>query len=337
MRLLEALFLLSTVLLPACAELTDELGETTSELVVEQWPNDSVIPDKFTSRQVAIAPWKSRLYMAHTDHSNISTTEILLSWWDGETWSSSLTTGKYSSTRPALAAHDGRLYLAYVPVGSSTLRMTSTATLTWTPQVAAGRSLAIGNHTASMPFLYSFERMLYLAYCTSNGSASYVNVDRFDGTSWTALHQVPVSYVPSTYCTHALLNYNPDGQELELFYGYNVVANGTAKGYVRRQVSTTSGRYWQGGESFGLSNRPVSAVFCGNHTHYVHNGSVSPTELWWKNRSLYDNGIWATGARVPNQWSSAGATLGCMSGSTLLMVHNESGSAHRIMQSMFNP
>ena len=324
---------------PACVDdgTDPELGEAIDDLVVSQWPDDVTIPGKATSRPVALTPWNGRLSMFYTDAAVSPGTEILWSWWDGASWSPSLTTGRFTTTRPAATTFNNRLTMVYRPSGQNGLVMTSTGTLTWTAPVAAGRSLAIGNYAATNPSLLEYGGKLYLAYCANNGASSYVNVDRYDGTSWAAYRQIPVSYVGSTYCQSALIAAMPDTGEVEVIWNtvWNA-SNGIIYNPVYRQRGTIgrSTSVWYSTETLPMkSSRPLSVVTCNGNTHLVHGGWTNDTELWWSYRS---GGAWVTDAKIPNQWSAAGATLGCLNGTYPLMVHNVSGGT-QLMQSLFAP
>lgn len=339
-----SLLLLSTAVLPACLEVGDEadaeLGEIESAIIVGQWPNDSVIADKYSTRQVALAPFNNRLYMAYTDKNSASTSDLLISSWDGVTWRGVTNPAKFTTTRPALTAFNDRLHLFYRPEGESTLRMMSTTGSNWSFPVNAGRSLAIGNYYAHNPQATVIGTNLYLTYCSNNGSSSYVNIDKYDGTTWTAYQQFTVGHSGSATCQHALLAPMPDAgiDAVELIYGVSAWDPNTSKYnpwmYRRRGTIARSVQTWNSPQGLFNSSTPVSVVTCNGETHLVHNGVVAPTELWWAYRK---NGTWTTDYRVANQWSASGATLGCLNDETPLMVHNESGSARRLMQSIFAP
>ncbi|MBA3465303.1 MAG: hypothetical protein H0T46_35555 [Deltaproteobacteria bacterium] len=344
-RLLCSLLALSTAVLPGCLEVGDEadpeLGEIESSLVAGQWPDDSVIVNKYSTRQVALAPFNNRLYMAHTDKNSSSTNDLVVSSWNGVTWTSYFATNLLSSSRPALTAYNDRLHMIYRPQGASTLRMVSSSGGSlWTTPETAGRSLAIGNYSAENPHATVIGTNLYLTYCSNNGSSSYINIDKYNGTSWTAYQQFAVGYSGSSICQHALLAPMPDAgiDAVELIYG--VISKDPNSGtynpwmYRRRGTIARSVQSWNSPQALFNSSAPVSVVTCNGETHLVHNGVVSPTELWWAYRS---NGNWTRDYRVANQWSSGGATLGCLNDETPLMVHNESGSARRLMQSIFAP
>jgi hypothetical protein len=65
----------------------------------------------------------------------------------------------------------------------------------------------------------------------------------------------------------------------------------------------------------------------------VTDAAAHRARIWWSRRV---NGAWAADNRVPNQWSAAGATLGCLNGTYPLMVHNVSGGT-QLMQSLYAP
>lgn len=346
-RLLCSLLALSTAVLPACLEVGDEedldpeLGEIESAIVVGQWPNDTVIINKYSTRQVALAPFNNRLYMAYTDKNSASNNDLKVASWNGLSWTSLFETDLLSVTRPALTAFNNRLHMIYRPQGATTLRMVSSVGGSlWTAPATAGRSLAIGNYAAEAPHATVIGTNLYLTYCSNNGSSSYVNIDKYDGTNWTAYQQFAVSYSTLAYCTHALLAPMPDAgtDGVELIYGTQAYDSQAQiwrpNMYRRRGTIGRSVQSWNSPQALFNSSAPVSVVTCNGETHLVHNGVVNSTELWWAYRK---NGTWTTDYRVAEQWSSGGATLGCLNGTTPLMVHNESGTQRRLMQSIFAP
>jgi len=311
------------------------LGEDLSELSVWQWPDDVQIPTQDTTRQVALAPFGDRLHMIYTDYASSTSTALMWSRWNGSSWTGEVTVGRNSDSRPALTAYADRLTLIYKPVGEGRLMMTSTASTTWTTPVTVGRSL--GSYVPYNPSALAYGGKLYLSYCASNGTSSYVYVDRFDGSTWTPFRSIQASSNAAYTCQSALMAPMPDTGEVELIYNVvNAGNNTTLYSMVARQraVIGRSTVVWNGGEVLPMkSMKPLSVVTCDGETHLVHGGYSSITEIWWSFREGDD---WVTDAKVPNQWSGAGATLGCLNGTTTVMVHNVSGGTD-LMQSVFGP
>jgi hypothetical protein len=312
-----------------------ELGELQSELSVWQWPDDTAIASKTSTRQVAMAPFDGRLHMAYTKYDSTTSTELMTTRWNGSNWSTALTTGVYTDSRPALATLGTQLHLFYKPAGQGRLMMmVNPGNGVWTSPVTVGRSL--GGYVPSAPHALEYGGKLYLTYCASNGTSSVVNVDRYDGTSWTAFRQLTATTNSAYLCQSALMAAMPDTGEVEIIY--NVIDNNWSTGRYssvarQRGVIGRSTTVWYAGEVLPMkSYKPLSVVTCDGVTHLVHGGYSTITEIWWSYR---ENGDWVTDAEVPNQWSGAGAALGCY-GTQTLMVHNVSGGT-QLMQSIFGP
>lgn len=309
-----------------------ELDEVASEASVYQWPDDvALTSDRFDStRQVALAPFGGRLHMVHTDYSSSTSTALMWSRRNGQTWSSDTALGRSSDSRPALTPFGDRLYLFFKPVGERRLMMMSTSGSLWNSPVTVGRSL--GAYTPTMPSAMTYGDKLYLSYCASDGTSSYVYVDRYDGTTWSAYRSVLVSAIPGYVCGSALMAPMPDTGEIELIFN----RLGTSAGEIYRQRGTIgrSTSVWYSTERLPMrSYKPLSVVTCAGLTHLVHGGASSPTEIYWSFREGDD---WTAEQRVPNQWSGAGATLGCLADTTTVMIHNVSGGVD-LMQSDFGP
>lgn len=326
---------LLSIAVAACVEdgADPELGDAVDELSVSQWPDDEAIPDKRSGGVVALTPWNGELHMVYTDPSSTYALELWWARWDGTRWSPSLATGRFTGGRPALATFDGRLIMVYQSTADRRIMMTSTTSQTWSTPVEAGRSLAIGGYTARGTSLLAYGGKLYLTYCADNGSSKYVNVDRFDGTSWTAYRQIPVSYRSDVWCEGATMVAMPDTGGVEILWS---TRGSGSTGQVFRQRGTIgrSASVWYSTEALPMKSAgPVSVVTCNGATHLVHRGWSTATELWWSYR---DGGDWVPDTRIPNQWSDSGATLGCLAGTYPLMVHNVSGGT-QLMQSLFAP
>ncbi len=338
MRSTPAAILLS-LLLVGCVDAADDapdLGESTDELSVWQWPDDVQVPLQDSTRQVGLSWWNDRLHMVYTDYSSASSTNLKWSRYDGTSWSGELSVGQNSDSNPTLAPFGDRLQLIYKPVGQNRLMMTSTGGSVWTSPVTIGRSL--GSTSIRSPSALAYNGKLYVAYCAHDSqNRGHVYVDRFDGTQWIAYSSWQISS-GGPLCQSVVMAYMPDTEEIELIYTV-VHANGGVpysaivrrRGTIGRSVSV-----WYSPEVLPSmkSAKPLSVVSCNGETHLTHGGfDGSITEIWWSYRA---NGNWVNSQRVPNQWSGAGATLGCFDDTETVMVHNVSGGTD-LMQSIFGP
>ncbi|MBK9033173.1 MAG: hypothetical protein IPL61_18195 [Myxococcales bacterium] len=335
-------FLLSLLLggaLVGCLSADDEaamLDESVGELSAWQWPDDTQIVGKESTRQPALAWFGSRLHMVYTDYSSSSSTALKQTRFNGSSWTTSVSLGVSSDSHPALVDYDGSLRLIYKPVGQNRLMMmtsTTASATTWSSPVTIGRSL--GTRTASAPSALAFGGNLYVAYCSQLSDLPHVLVDRFDGATWTAVHDTVASSQLYSTCNSVVMAAMPDTGEVEVLY--NVIGSGGGvKPYIMRQrvVIGRSSTVWYSPTYTGMTSfKPISVVTCDGITHLVHGGDPDITEIWWSFRS---NNNWVAGTQVPNQWSGAGAALGCFNGTKTVMVHNVSGGTH-LMQSIFGP
>ncbi len=349
-RLLCSLLAISTSVLPACVELSDEpaLSDEESEIGSHQWPDDTAVPDRHSTRQPAMASFNNRVYMAYTDASASSTSDLLVASWDGTTWFNGPTSVGLTTTRPALAAFNSRLHLFFRRGTERTLQMQTSAGATFSIPQTVGRSLSIGSYTPSSPSAIVIGTNLYLTYCANNGTSSYVNVDKYDGTTWTAFHQVPVSYASNKSCKSAALAVMPEGGvelhfntiDLQRRYnndtkGYETVDEGLL--YRQRGQINRSSTVWHAAPELMpfKSRNGFSVMTCNGVTHFAHTGYDYATRVYWSYRT--SAGTWATDGRVANQWTDSGPALGCLNGTTPLMVHDESGSGTRLLQSIYAP
>ena len=322
--------------LAACVDDPDApLGDTADALSVWQWPDDTAITGKDSTRQVAMAQLGTRLHMIYTTYDSSTSTQLKWTRWAGTSWSVPVSVGLATDSRPALATYNDRLHLVFKPVGQGRLMMAVGDSSTFGAPVTVGRSL--GSYVPSMPHLLAYGGKLYLSYCATSGSGSVVNVDRYDGTSWTTLLQQTVATNDQYRCASALMAPTPDTGEVELIY--SVVESGTNTFYYsavwrRRLVIGRSSTIIYSPEPLPMKSRkPLSVVTCNGATHLVHGGYSTETEIWW---SFREGGDWVTDAKVPDQWSGAGAALGCYDDTQTLMVHNVSGGT-QLMQSIFGP
>lgn len=313
--------------LGGCVDEGPALGEAEGAESVWQWTDDVPVPDLFSTRQVALTWWNSKVQMVYTHYQSANPDQLRWARFDGTAWSTEHALNQNTDTNPALASFNNRLYLIFKPSGQNRFMMMSTAASTWTTPVTVGRS--IGSNQVGPPSALAYGGNLYLAYCgRDTGGYPHVFVDRWNGTTWSAFHDFRASTFASYTCRGVVLAAMPDTGAVELIYNLTYIASGSAAApvYRKRAVITANGTTWSAAEQLRMTSyKPMSVVSCGGKTHLVHGGASSSSlaDIWWSYRS---GGDWVDALKVPNQQSGAGAALGCFADTTAIMVHNPSGA-----------
>lgn len=121
------------------------------------WREPAVVPDTYSSSQVAAAGYKGKLYLVHQGHHNDDL------WWasyDGTSWDTgNKLPGYMTDTRPALAVMDDKLYCVHRGLNGY-LWWTSFDGSTWSPWTAG--KMIPNSRTAGRPELAEFNGKLYL-------------------------------------------------------------------------------------------------------------------------------------------------------------------------------
>lgn len=136
--------------------------------------------------KVVLAAFNGRVYMAHRGNG-VSKNMYISSTSDGTSWSSetSITdsNGAETSDSPALAAFNGRLYLAYKGSNSNCLYICSSS-----DGINFGSQTKITDQnsakTSAQPALAAFSGRLYLAFTGDGLSESLYVCSSSDGTNW---------------------------------------------------------------------------------------------------------------------------------------------------------
>jgi hypothetical protein len=314
-----------------CMTPGDDGVETATEEAADsvyQWTDDVQIAGMTSPYQVGLASHGDGLHMVFTGDNSM----LYRSHFTGAGWSTVHAVPNQSAAYgPALADFDGKLTLVYHAKGQNRLLMsTSTDGATWSSPVTAGTSL--WNYTLDYaPALAVHRGLLYAAYCENLGTTQRVQIDRFDGTTWTSAKTYALTIYPNTTntCKHVALASLPDGRldvtwTWEGDYRSPDGSSSSVDWYMVNAFAHGAGVTWDSAPS-GMggmkSKKPPSIVTCAGKTHLVHGGYSNPLEIWW---TLLDpaTGTWNPDVRVPDQASDGGAALGCYGGTRTLMVHD---------------
>jgi hypothetical protein len=312
-------------LLAAAGCAIDEDFETNvveSEENVEQWDYIEAMPGHGSIYQVGLASFGGRLHMISRD-TNTALINPWLEWasYNGHTWSAPERLDHLRADYgPALTVFENELVTIYNSYSENRLLMSTSRGQEWSSPVTAGTSL----YTAKVnyaPSAVDYRGRLYLAYCKDVGPNDQVQIDRYNGSTWTAVASIDI---PSYLICKSVALASLPGPKLHLVW--NVEQVGTTLWYLYEaysnapQQSTMTPRFIDGMRS----KKPSSLIHCNGLTHFVHGGFADPEEVWW---SFREDGAWTTNVRIPGHQSVGGAQLACFNGTRPMMVHNGEDTA----------
>jgi len=177
--------MLAAVAIGGCA-MAGELDTDRVEAAdsVDQWTAAAPIPGMASSVQVALTTTGSKQLLAFTDASGV----VQLSRFTGSGWSPAQPVPGALATAdaPAMAWRSGHLLLLYHPRQQNRLVMqTAVEGASWTSPVTAGTSLWDHQLQGGAAVVANGDHW-YAAYCTSTSAQVVVQIDKYDGTAWTA-------------------------------------------------------------------------------------------------------------------------------------------------------
>lgn len=314
------------LLLAAAGCATDDefaTGVVEREESVEQWDYINGMSGHGSIYQVGLASFGGRLHMISrsTNDGVFNHPELKWARYNGQSWSAP---EKQDHLRadfgPALTVFDDKLVTIYNSFNENRLLMSTSTGQTWSMPVTAGTSL----YTAQLkyaPAAVDYRNRLYLAYCKDIGPSDQVQIDRYDGTTWTAVASIDI---PSYLACKSVALASLPGPRLHLVW--NVEQTGTTLWYLYEAYSSTPTQSTMTPRFIDnmRSKKPSSLVHCNGVTHLVHGGFTDPEEVWW---SFRENGAWTTNVRVPGHQSVGGAQLACFNDTRPMMVHNGEDTA----------
>jgi hypothetical protein len=301
----------------ACATTEDSLDTSSvdSEASVYQWGDDVQIPNTSSDYQVGLAELGGRLHMIYrAANDNLVNYQLKWARFTGSSWAAPTTIPNTAADYgPAVAVFNNQLTVAYHAYGQNRFLMTTFVNNAWTTPVTAGTS--VGSSTIRYaPALSVQSNRLFMAYCKDSSDHDRVQVDRFDGASWTsaATYDIPTVY----HCKHVTIAALPNNR-FDVMWDVESDNTGNYLVYEATGAGTPSSGVIPHYTSM-MSKKPISIVTCNGLTHFVHGGNSTPREIWWTD---LEGGSWIGDAKVPNQASEGGAVLGCL-GTRTFMVHN---------------
>jgi hypothetical protein len=293
-----------------------ELGETESAVNAYNWSDDTVIQWHYSDRQVGLAYQGGRTYRVNTADDS---SQLRYSRFNGSSWSAEqIIPDQFTDKAPALATFDDRVQLVYKEAGANRFRMSHYYGGIWQPPTNAGSSLGLSTIT-SAPSLTVHDGFLYMGYCRDAGSIDRVQIDRFDGTSWSAVVSYPLS--TNSVCKHVAIG-SLAGNRFDIVFSADWYTNGTTLDDERMFEITGIGTpisTWVINTLSKRTRRPISIMHCNGRSHLVHGGYATPEGIYWSERG---SSGWNADGLIPDQASNGGATLVCHGGTRPLMVHN---------------
>ncbi|MBD8514068.1 hypothetical protein IFO68_15415 [Photobacterium sp. CAU 1568] len=252
--------------------------------------------DAESSSQVALAAFNGRVYMAYRGWGS-SKSLYICSTADGVSWSQQTDitddNGAKTQNSPALAAFNGRLYLAYQGSGSDSIYICSSA-----DGVNFGDQTKITSQndaeTDSQPALAAFNGRLYLAYRGEDLSNSLYVCSSANGTDWDS--QVNVSdqngAATTTTAGPSLAPFNG-----KLFLGWEGAGGTAINGSAIYVCSSSDGLEWgpqtnledangaegYDGVSLAATSDTLFALYHGAHTAQLYGCAFNGTS-WSTNQ-----------------------------------------------------
>lgn len=313
----------------ALSEEDVELGETESEVTVENWTDDTGISSQYSDRQVGLAYQGGRTYRVNTADNS---TQLRYSRFNGSSWSTELIiTDQFTNEPPALVTFNDRVHLVYKDATANRFRMSQYLNGIFQPPTTVGAPLNSATITSG-PSLTVHEGSLYMGYCKDAGSIARVQIDRLDGSAWTSVASYPLS--TNSHCDHVAIASLP-GNRFDIVFVADWYTSTTAFEDQRMFEITgvgTPSATWVITMLGMRSYKPIAIVHCNGRSHLVHGGYGTPNNIYW---SLRSSSGWAADSIVQNQQSKGGTALVCHGGTRPLMVHNDTWDVSKLYWAEF--